>query len=191
MTWKGFWTSGTYNKNDVVALNFQVFIANQDVSTADPAPGAIAGSPKWSVVIPRVTPNYRGNWAANTPYNTGDLVMSGGQQVYSLTKDTTAGPYLSSTPPEHDTSNWTLVLDFSDANTANVAMAGLVISGISTALAFGALGVSARSLAAQLAAQSSAAMDTVVEGTRVFRSLQLKVTTIENNLDAVGRLFGH
>jgi hypothetical protein len=64
-------------------------------------------------------PKYRSNWSANEFYDTGDLVMSdGGQQLYSLTKDTSGGSYRSNTPPENDTANWTSVLDFPSTTTA-------------------------------------------------------------------------
>ena len=189
VNWKGAYKANTaYNLNDMVSWNLAVYLANQPVFATDPAPGASAGSPKWSV-LPRIIPNYRGPWDSNTFYNTSDLAMSaGGQKLYSLQKDTSTGSYQSSTAPENDLTNWSLVLDFPDSATAALWV-GAVGTVLGSFAAIGTVGLGILTFTKDTVAQFGTAVANAPAVTALQTSVQALQSTTRETVTVLRKVF--
>jgi hypothetical protein len=88
------WTSGAYQKGDVVTYGGYAYIANQEISAGGSAPVAstVSELSSWDLIVPGF--KSQGTYSDSTPYKTGDTIQFGGW-AYVCIVNTTAGqnPY--------------------------------------------------------------------------------------------------
>jgi hypothetical protein len=119
LNWRSDWSSsGKYSPGDIVRIKGQLFVARQLVLPSEHEP--VQGD-QWDRLTSQPQLQFRGDWNAETIYQSADIVTYGNSWYSALTDN------VRQTAPT-DSSRWKLIAEFTSADA--VAWASLGISSI-------------------------------------------------------------